>query len=53
MVFGLKVATNDDVFPEHCTVDMLGRGINVIYGDAAHDRDAAHPWQPLHNQMYT
>ena len=23
---------------------------NVIYGDAAHDRDVAHSWQPLHNQ---
>ena len=26
---------------------------NVIYWDAAHDRDVAHSWQPLHNQMYT
>ena len=25
---------------------------NVIYGDAAHDRDPAHPWQPLENQIY-
>ena len=25
---------------------------NVIYGDAAHDRDAAHPWQPQENQKY-
>ena len=27
--------------------------INMIYGDAAHDRDVTHPWQPLYNQMYT
>ena len=26
--------------------------INVIYGDADHDRDPAHPWQPQENQMY-
>ena len=25
---------------------------NVIYGDAAHDRDAAHPWQQQENQKY-
>jgi len=27
-------------------------GYNVIYGDAAHERDVAHPWQPLDYQMY-
>ena len=29
-----------------------GEEANVIYGDAAHDRDAAHPWQPQENQKY-
>ena len=37
-----------------CPFDIL-RTIyfNVIYRDAAHDRDVSHSWQLLHNQMYT
>ena len=25
---------------------------NVFYGEVAHDRDPAHPWQPWENQIY-
>ena len=35
-----------------CSTRSLKYLYNVIYGDAAHDRDAAHPWQLQENQKY-